>query len=78
MKNSILMFLLGVFVTISIAATTTDFMTVKPAKPVSVIVNEGSSMRSYDEWIIKNSQNGYVLKSLSQNPNYTIIVMEKY
>ena len=40
MKHNILTFLLGVFVTISIAATTTDLMTVKPATPKSVVIIE--------------------------------------
>lgn len=82
-KEKVIPFLMGMLTAIAIIASTAfssvdSFMTVKPAKPVSVIVNEGSSMRSYDEWILTNAQNGYILKDVSQNQSYTIVVMEKY
>ncbi len=86
MKNQILTFLLGVFVTISVAFTTTNLMTVKPEKPTHVVIqtyNEDrdivSNMRNFIR--IKVSE-GYILKSISMTPDIPfsqgIVVMEKY
>lgn len=77
MKNNILIFLLGIFVTISIAATVpnTGLLTIKPAKPTgTVILYDGN----YSNW--KNYINqGYQIKSCNLgNEGGYIIVMEKY
>ena len=82
MKNSILLFLLGIFVTISIAATipNTGLLTIKPATPKSVISFYG--YRAHPEPVVdkinKYSKHGYIVKEIISS-NYTyIIVMEKY
>ncbi len=85
MKQQFLIFCLGISVAISIAATTTNLMTVKPATPVSVIVERIDDTRDMlysTERIKKYVRDGYILKS--QNSVYntrtilTVIVLEKY
>lgn len=77
MKNNILIFLLGVFVTISIAATSsnTGLLTVKPAKPISTLVLYNRDYLNWQNYIYQ----GYQIKSASvgSHGGY-IIVMEKY
>ena len=77
MKNNILTFLLGVFVTISIAATTsnTELFIVKPAKPISTLVLYNRDYLNWKNYIYQ----GYQIKSASigTDGGY-IIVMEKY
>jgi hypothetical protein len=88
MKNNILIFLLGVFVTISIAATVpnTGLLTVKPAIPKSVIIKPIRTMSGI-EIIITNYvksmvSQGYIVKSISiiddENFSKGVVVMEKY
>ena len=82
MKNSILLFLLGIFVTISIAATipNTGLLTIKPATPKSVI--SFYEYRAYPESVVdkinKYSKNGYIVKEMVGSDYNYIIVMEKY
>ena len=82
MKNSILIFLLGIFVTISIAATVpnTGLLTVKPATPKSIISFYG--YRAHPEGVVnkinKYSKYGYVVKEMVGSDYTYIIVMEKY
>ena len=82
MKNSILLFLLGIFVTISIAATipNTGLLTIKPATPKSVISFYG--YRAYPESVVakinKYFKNGYIVKEMVGSDYTYIIVMEKY
>ena len=74
MKNSILLFLLGVFVTISIAATipNTGLLTVKPAKPLNtVLISSGDNFQSY----IKA---GYIVKTISAVNGGYYVILEKY
>lgn len=73
MKNSILIFLLGIFVTISIAATipNTGLLTVKPAKPIDTVII--SSLDNYKIYI----RAGYIVKTLSSDSGY-YVVLEKY
>lgn len=73
MKNSILVFLLGIFVTISIAATipNTGLLTVKPAKPIDTVII--SSLDNYKIYI----RAGYIVKTLSSDSGY-YVVLEKY
>lgn len=82
MKNSILGFILGVFAVISIAAGTssTELLTVKPAKPKLTIVEEfnrcdGTEMKQF---IKIYSKQGYISKIISGSDCATIIIMEKY
>lgn len=79
MKNSILIFLLGIFVTISIAATTIDsFITTKPALPKSVVVK---SLYEYDiaEFTSKYIKQGYIIKSCNgAGHSHYIVILEKY
>lgn len=85
MKNKILTFLLGGLVFISLAASTTNFMTVKPAKPVSVLTYWGT-VSDCQRKIIEYSNKGYVFKHSSQSQGAAngqswttcLIVMEKY
>ena len=82
MKNSILLFLLGIFVTISIAATipNTGILTIKPVTPKSVISFYGYKVSPEDvvNDINKYSKNGYVVKEMVGSDYTYIIVMEKY
>ncbi len=80
MKNSILLFLLGVFVTISIAASipNTGLLTVKPATPKSVF-----TIVCYNDEAVKYikvmSQKGYKYINFSGvNSSNGVLVMEKY
>ena len=80
MKNSILLFLLGVFITISIAATVpnTGLLTVKPATPKSVF-----TIVCYNDEAVKYikvmSQKGYKYINFSGvNSSNGVLVMEKY
>lgn len=84
MKNSILTFLLGVFVTISIAATApnTELFTVKPATPKSIISLYDNAPK-INLKILEYSKKGYIVKHLSLSINnngvrVAILVMEKY
>lgn len=77
MKNNILPFLLGIFVAISFAATTTNLLTVKPATPKSVVVYDGDSS-GRKEFIYRYVKKGYIVKTVNQISGYGIIVMEKY
>ena len=73
MKNNILTFLLGIFVTISIAATVpnTGLLTVKPAKPIDTVII--SFQDNYKVYI----KAGYIVKTLSGDSGY-YVVLEKY
>jgi hypothetical protein len=74
MKNNILIFLLGIFVTISIAATVpnTGLLTVKPAKPLNtVLITSDDNFNSY----IKA---GYIVKTISATNGFYVIILEKY
>jgi len=82
MKTQFLTFLLGIFVAISFAATSTNLLTVRPASPKYTVVfniSEGSesAVSKIRVWIKK----GYIVKSVSgtSSSGYTwIVVMEKY
>ena len=82
MKNSILLFLLGIFVTISIAATipNTGILTIKPVTPKSVISFYGyqASPKEVVNKINEYSKYGYVVKEMVGSDYTYIIVMEKY
>ena len=77
MKNNILLFLLGIFVTISIAATipNTGLLTIKPARPSNTIVLYGRDSMNWKNYV----NYGYQIKtaSVGDSGGY-IIVMEKY
>jgi len=82
-RNIILAFLLGIFVTVSIAATTTDLMTVKPATPKQTVV-----LSIHPEIVPEATKGflkkGYVISKVScTGTNYysallCIVVLEKY
>jgi len=78
MKNSILIFLLGVFVTISIAATSTSLMTVKPAVPKATIAISGWSTSELNTNIKPYLKVGYIVKNISAGDGARIVIMEKY
>lgn len=65
------------------SATTVSVMTVKPAKPISTIVETGR-MSSIKQFILKYSKHGYVVKEIGNYPEIAlggdnmIVVMEKY
>ena len=73
MKNNILTFLLGIFVTISIAASVPNagLLTFKPAKPINTVII--SSQDDYRVYI----RAGYIVKTLSSDSGY-FVVLEKY
>jgi len=81
MKNYILPFLLGIFITISInAAVDSREIIVKPATPISVAATD----RYYTDgdrsaYILTMVRKGYILKSCtSEYGCHWTIVMEKY
>ena len=80
MKNQVMMFLLGVFATISVAATNDVKYLVdcKPVKPISIVVNNLYTSQDAKEFILKYSKEGYIVKSASGSNSYWIVVMEKY
>lgn len=80
MKNNLLTFLLGGFVFVSLAASTTNLITIKPAMPKSVISVECRS-ESAVNIISKYTAKGYVFKSFTAGAYYDydgLLVMEKY
>ena len=82
MKNSILIFLLGVFVTISIAATVpnTGLLTIKPATPKVIITVETRS-ENVQFYVNKYHKLGYVVKDFYPGSYYDyngLLVLEKY
>lgn len=89
MKNNIIMFLLGIFVTISVAFTSPvqNLITTKPSKPAYTIVQSFNDYRGVEvdikNFISSNIKNGYIVKTVSitgTREGYTIgvVVMEKY
>lgn len=83
MKTQILPFLLGIFVAISFAATTSNLLTVKPATPKSVIVIGGNDDPYEVETEIRRYvREGYIVKTACVSSRhydaYSLIVMEKY
>ena len=80
MKNSILGFILGVFAVISIAAGTssTELLTIKPAKPVSVIA-VSCYCDNAEKYTRQYVAKGYIFKSYSGvNSGFGLLVLEKY
>jgi hypothetical protein len=82
MKNNILIFLLGIFVIISIAATipNTELFTVKPATPKVTIVIETRS-ENVQFYVNKYRKLGYVIKDFYPGAYYDydgLLMMEKY
>ena len=82
MKNSILLFLLGIFVTISIAATVpnTGLLTVTPATPKSTIVLQSSwgTTDATQKDILNYAKQGYIVRSTVSIDTRALIIMEKY
>lgn len=84
--KSTLFFLLCVFAAISIAASTTDLMTVKPATPKAVLVKDFRAMFSLEDevrdYVKANVAKGYIVKSImiwdDENWSKGVVVMEKY
>lgn len=72
-KERLFSFLLGVIVTVSIAASTTDLMTVKPAKPIHTICYLGTAEGSMD-FINRWKDEGYIVKTAEKG----FVVMERY
>ena len=81
MKQTIFTFLLGIFVTISIAAGTinSDLLTIKPAIPKSTICFKAYS-EDIPEKILNYSRQGYQLQqAIGADQKYGIVViMVKY
>ncbi|MES2864119.1 MAG: hypothetical protein V4666_08375 [Bacteroidota bacterium] len=81
MKNTILTFLLGIFVAINFAATTSNLLTVKPAKPRLVLVFTDNDEEYLKDKIIIGVKAGYIVKSITVGGQYgthCLAVMEKY
>lgn len=77
MKQSILLFLLGIFVAISFAATSTQLLTVKPATPKQIYIQEFSSYSELNYIIQQKHKEGYIVKEITMKYSGCII-MEKY
>jgi hypothetical protein len=80
MKNNILLFLLGIFVTISIAATVpnTGLLTVKPAIPKATIVVSGWATSELNNNIKPYLKAGYIVKNVAAGDGARVVVLEKY
>lgn len=78
MKNSILTFVLGIFVAISFAAASQNLMVFKPATPKSTISYNGEQPSEFTQ---KYARQGYqVVTSAGSgyNGTYFFVVMVKY
>jgi len=88
MKNSILLFLLGIFVTISFAATQISRVVtqIQPITPKSTIVESFHNMYgvedSVKQFVISKVRQGYIVKTIAiseyQDWQRAVVVMEKY
>lgn len=78
MKNTILSFLLGIFVAISFAATTTNLLTVKPAQPKATVVVSGWATSELNANMKPYIQKGYIVKNMSAGDGARCVVLEKY
>lgn len=78
MKTQLLIFLLGIFVAISFAATTSNLLTVKPARPVNTIIVSGWNTSELNENIKPYLKAGYIVKNLSAGDGARVVVLEKY
>jgi hypothetical protein len=78
MRTNILFFLLGIFITISIAAATSNLMMVQPAIPVSTILKNCGTL-NVTEFVESKTQEGYIVKQMIYTENNRIwVLMEKY
>ena len=82
MKKLLLAFVGGIIFTTLIAAGTASIMTVKPAKPISVVVTSLYQSNA-PKWITDNVNKGYQLHSMcgtgrNSSTAYVTIVMVKY
>ena len=85
MKNTFY-FMLGIALVILTSATTASVMTVKPAKPIKVLVKAMILQHDSEEaaeYIKEKIRSGYILKLVSvandgQYMSSWIVVMEKY
>lgn len=77
--KSIMLILLGVFITISFAAGVSggDFITIKPATPKSTVILKGYPKELQDD-STKYLQQGYIIKDVSVAMNTGIMILEKY
>lgn len=81
MKREPIIFLLGIFVAISFAATISDLTTVKPAVPKITIV-KSIDIRDSEKYIKKYIKQGYIIKSADiaygNGIGACLLIMEKY
>jgi hypothetical protein len=85
MKNTILSIILGMFIAISIQATT-GIMSVKPVKPKSTIVKSFRAVyqieQEIEDYTKAQIKNGYIVKCLSisedESRSKAVLIMEKY
>ena len=76
MRKSIVPFLLGIFITVSVAATTNNLMTVKPATPISTVSYTGENPTQFTT---KYASMGYqVVSSASCGYYNTYVAMVRY
>jgi len=79
MKNTILIFLLGIFVTISIAATVPNtFMTIKPALPKYTVCSGRLYTEDVMSFVVKYTEKGYITKTCVGDHLGIVVIMEKY
>lgn len=86
MNNKIITFFLGVFVTISVAATTDMVTLVKPMKPIKTEVKTFRAMafieKDVKEYIDSKVKEGYIVKSVEMidddSWSKAVIVVERY
>jgi len=78
-------FVLGIAVCLCFGAATvkSEILTVKPAIPKSIRIKEFSEYRECTDFILKNTKEGFITKSISSvESKYNIIggiiIMEKY
>jgi len=79
MKNTILIFLLGIFVTISIAATVSNsFITVKPTLPKYTVCSGDIYPYQVKDFVVKYTEKGYITKTCIGDRAKMVVIMEKY
>lgn len=80
MKTTI-KYLLALALIVLVSSTTVSVMTVKPAKPVSVLIENFKYSSYAKDFIAKGVRSGYQLKYIQTNSNDAynwLVVMEKY
>jgi hypothetical protein len=83
MKDKLLIFALGFFVAINIAATSTKTylwspLVIKPAKPIATVVDYSATSSGNREFVKEYLEQVYQIKTMIAANNGVFTIMEKY